>query len=146
MFSKETFVFLPHENAYRCPAGNLLTHRFRTFEHDRDVHYYVASDCRSCSLKNQCTRNKYRRLTRLHDEAVLDQMAERIKANPAKIELRKTLAEHPFGTLKRGMDQGYFLLKGLKKVSSEMSLSVLAYNMKRVLSILGVTALIAALK
>jgi transposase len=146
MFSKDDFTYLTQENAYRCPAGKLLTHRFRTMERGRDIHYYMASDCNTCSLKLRCTRTKYRRLTRLNDEAVLDDMAARIIANPDKVDLRKTLAEHPFGTLKRTMDQGYFLLKGIKKVSSEMSLSVLAYNMKRVFTLLGVAAMIAALR
>ena len=146
MFAKEHFTYLPNEDAYRCPAGNPLTFRFSTTERGRDIRYYIASDCKKCDLKKQCTRNDFRRLTRLNDEAVLDEMAKRIRENPQKMSLRKTLAEHPFGTLKRAMNQGYFLMKGIKKVSTEMSLSVMAYNMKRAFNILGVTAMIAALR
>ena len=146
MFAKEHFTFLANEDAYRCPAGKRLTYRFSTTERGRDIRYYIASDCKKCDLKKQCTRNDFRRLTRLNDEAVLDEMAARIRENPQKMSLRKTLAEHPFGTLKRAMNQGYFLMKGIGKVSTEMSLSVMAYNMKRALNILGVTAMIAALR
>ena len=146
MFAKEHFTYLANEDAYSCPAGKRLTYRFSTTERGRDIRYYIASDCKKCDLKKQCTRNDFRRLTRLNDEAVLDEMAARIRENPQKMSLRKTLAEHPFGTLKRAMNQGYFLLKGIQKVSTEMSLSVMAYNMKRALNILGVTAMIAALR
>ena len=64
------------------------------------------------------------------DEGVLERMAERLRGHPEKMRLRGQLIEHPFGTMKRGMNQGYFLLRGLKKVAVEMSLTVLCYNLK----------------
>lgn len=85
-----------------------------------------------------------RLIKRLVDEAVLERMAERLKENPEKMKLRKQLVEHPFGIIKRGMNQGYFLLKGIKKVATEMSLTVMAYNIKRALNILGVQEMIKA--
>ena len=77
-------------------------------------------------------------------EEVLEQMAQRLKLRPEKMKLRSQLVEHPFGTMKRGMNQGYFLLKGIKKVAAEMSLTVLCYNLKRVLNIVGVKKMIRA--
>lgn len=145
MFAKEHFSFLPAKDAYRCPAGKLLSYRFSTRERGRNIRYYIASDCKHCELKPKCTRNEARRLTRLEDELLLDEMALRLRENPQKYSLRQTLAEHPFGTLKRNMDQGYFLMRGLNKVSTEMSLSVLAYNMKRAFNVLGTNRMIAAL-
>jgi hypothetical protein len=79
------------------------------------------------------------------DEHLLEEMRERVKANPQKMQQRREIAEHPFGTLKRGMNQGYFLCRGLTKVRGEMSLSILSYNLKRVFNILGIEAMIAGL-
>ena len=106
---------------------------------------YATSACRTCAARALCTTNKGgRRITRWADEHLLDEMAARVNAHPEIVQLRKTLSEHPFGTIKRAMGQGYFLMKGLVKVGTEMCLTVLAYNLKRALSILGVPALIAA--
>jgi transposase len=145
MFSKEHFTFIPESDSYRCPAGKSLTYRFSTTERGRDIRYYMASDCKRCPIKVNCTGNDYRRLTRLEDEALLDDMAVRLKQNPQKYSLRQTLSEHPFGTLKRNMNQDHFLMRGLEKVKTEMSLSVIAYNLKRAFNILGVISMIAAL-
>src|SRR5262245_15588528 len=103
-----------------------------------------ARACHTCPVIARYTTNKGgRRITRWADEHLLDAMAERVQAHPEVVQQRKTLAEHPFGTMKRAMLQGYFLMKGLLKVNTEMSLTVLAYNLKRVVSILGVPRLIA---
>ncbi len=111
----------------------------------RHIRYYKTAACRDCFLKEQCTQNvEGRRITRWVDEHLLEEMAERLKAHPEYRVQRSSLVEHPFGTLKRGMNQGYFLLKGLEKVKAEFSLSALAYNLKRVFNILGVEKLIAA--
>jgi hypothetical protein len=97
-------------------------------------------------MKARCTRNKEaRRITRWQQEAVLEAMEQRLKATPELGTRRKAIVEHPFGTMKRGMDQGYFLLRGLPKVRAEFSLTVLAYNLKRVVNIVGVPRMIAAL-
>ncbi|HZA54003.1 MAG TPA: transposase, partial [Candidatus Udaeobacter sp.] len=85
-----------------------------------------------------------RRITRWVDEAILEAMARRVAEHPEKIELRKCLAEHPFGTIKRAMNQGYFLMRGLTKVGAEASLTILAYNLKRVINILGVNKMLEA--
>ena len=111
------------------------------------MRYYKTSACRTCPLKSQCTRNPDgRRITRAEYEDVLDRMAQRLRDHPEIMQQRQQLAEHPFGTLKRAMHPGYFLCRGLKKVNAEMSLSILAYNLKRAITLLGVPRLIAALR
>src|SRR5262249_16338455 len=108
--------------------------------------YYATSACRDCPIKIQCTENKGgRRITRWADEHLLEAMAERVRAHPEIMKQRKELIEHIFGTMKRSMDQGYFLLRRRKKVAREISLTVLAYNLKRVIGIMGVKGLIAGL-
>lgn len=112
----------------------------------RHIRYYKTSACRDCPLKEKCTQNaEGRRITRWVDEHLLEEMAQRLKSHPEYRIERSSLVEHPFGTLKRGMNQGYFLLKGLEKVRGEFSLSALAYNLKRVFNIVGVEKLISAI-
>ena len=107
--------------------------------------YYATPSCKGCALRDQCTRNKRgRRITRGAHEDLLDQMERRMQAEKEKAKRRKAIVEHPFGTIKHSMDQGYFLTKGLANVRTEASLSVLAYNMKRAINILGVERLIDA--
>lgn len=102
--------------------------------------------CCNCELKTQCTdAARGRRIRRWEDENLLEEMRDRVKANPQRMKQRLEMVEHPFGTLKRGMNQGYFLCRGLTKVRGEMSLSILSYNLKRVFNILGTEAMIAGL-
>ena len=147
LFTKDHFAYDAEQDVYRCPAGQELTYRFSTVEDGRPMRYYAAAVCRTCSLKPRCTRNQgNRRLTRWEYEAISDAMAKRIRDQPERVKLRKQLAEHPFGTFKRGFGFGYFLLKGLVKVAAEVSLMVFAYNFKRAVNILGVLKLLAALR
>ena len=134
------------QDCYGCPAGQALTFRFQTVEQDREIRYYATSACGHCPIKAQCTRNKRgRRITRWVDEHLLEAMQARVQAEPEKVGLRKQLAEHPFGTIKHAMNQGYFLMRGLEKVRAEMALTVMAYNLKRAIKILGVPEMVAAL-
>src|SRR6266498_1018023 len=146
LFTKDDFGYDKQRDSYWCPQGAELTFRFETEEKGRATRYYATSVCGSCPLKPQCTENKGgRRITRWADEHLLEAMAERVQANPALLKQRKELIEHVFGTIKRSMDQGYFLLRTRKKVAAEMSLTVLVYNLKRVITILGVKGLMAGL-
>lgn len=146
LFGKERFTYNPEQDMYVCPAGETLTYRFRTEEKGRKIRDYSTAACGHCALKAQCTRNKdNRRITRWEYEDVLERMQQRLANRPEMMLKRKAMVEHPFGTIKRWMDQGYFLMRGKKNVSTEMSLSVLAYNIKRVLNILGVKTMIEAL-
>jgi transposase len=146
LFSKEDFRYDPEQDCYWCPAGKKLTYRFQTTEKGRAIKYYASSACASCAIKAQCTRNKGgRRITRWVDEDLLDEMERRVRGDPEKMKLRKRLAEHPFGTIKHHWDQGHFLTRKLPNVRAEMALTILAYNIKRAIKILGVQRMIEAL-
>ena len=112
---------------------------------NRQIRYYTTTKCRGCPIKAQCTKNKRgRRISRWVDEKLLEDMARRVRARPELMRRRQQLAEPPFGTIKRAMGHGYFLMKGLNKVGAEMSLTVLSYNIKRVINIIGVKKMIDA--
>jgi hypothetical protein len=114
-------------------------------ELNRQIRYYATSKCLGCPIKARCTTNKSgRRITRWVDEKLLEDMARRVRARQELMQRRQELSEPPFGTIKRGMNQGYFLMRGLSKVSAEMSLTVLSYNLKRVINIIGVNKMIEA--
>ena len=126
-------------------AKQELTYRSSTFELGRELRYYRASGCQQCALKAHCTRNKAnRRISREANEHLMEQMAARLKAQPEKFRLRKSLVEHPFGTIKRAFGYDHFLLKGLAKVRTEWRLITLAYNFKRVLNLVRFQQLMAA--
>jgi hypothetical protein len=145
LYTKDNFTYDPEQDRYRCPQKAELDFRYATVENGRPMRYYATTACHTCPAKARCTTNKSgRRITRWADEHLLDAMADRVQAHPEILRQRKALAEHPFGTMKRAMLQGYFLMKGLVKVNTEMSLTVLAYNLKRAVTILGVPKLIAA--
>jgi hypothetical protein len=146
LFSKDDFTYDAATDTYQCPAGERLTFRFDTVEVGRHIRYYATSACRTCPLKQQCTRNKGgRRLTRWVDEHLLEEMEQRVRSRPEVMKQRKQLVEHPFGTMKRWWEQGFFVMRGLEKVRTEFSLTVLAYNLRRVLNIVGIPRLMATL-
>jgi transposase len=145
LYGKSRFRYDETKDVYVCPAGAELTHRFNTYELGRELRYYRASGCKGCALKKHCTRNRANRtITREANEGLMEAMALRMKAQPWKFKLRKTLAEHPFGTIKRWFGYTHFLLKGLVKVRTEWSLTTLAYNLKRVLNLVSFERLMAA--
>jgi transposase len=145
LYGKSRFKYDAAKDVYVCPAGAELTYRFNTYELGRELSYYRASGCKGCALKPQCTRNKANRtITREENEGLMEAMAARMAAQPGKFKLRKTLAEHPFGTIKRWFGYTHFLLKGLEKVRCEWSLTTLAYNLKRVLNLVSFEKLMAA--
>jgi transposase len=145
LYGKSRFRYDARKDVYVCPAGAELTYRFNTYELGRELRYYRASGCKGCALKPQCTRNKANRtITREENEGLMEAMAARMAAQPWKFKLRKTLAEHPFGTIKRWFGYTHFLLKGLAKVRCEWSLTTLAYNLKRVLNLVSFEKLMAA--
>jgi transposase len=146
LFTKQDFVYDEAKDCYRCPAGEELTYRYESFELNRQIRYYATPKCLSCPIKQQCTTNQRgRRISRWVDEKLLEDMARRVRARPELMRRRQQLSEPPFGTIKRAMNQGYFLMKGLDKVGAEMSLTVLSYNLKRAINILGVKKLIEAM-
>ena len=145
LYGKSRFKYDALKNEYVCPAGGALTYRFSTYELGRELQYYRTTGCQACALRSQCTRNKANRtITREANEHLMEAMAQRMKQQPAKFKLRKTLAEHPFGTIKRWFGYTHFLLKGLAKVRCEWSLTTLTYNLKRVLNLVSFEKLMAA--
>lgn len=146
MFPREAFLFIPESNEYRCPAGERLIWRFQNVEKGQTLHCYWSSTCPTCTRKGQCTTGKYRRIKRWEHEDVLEAVQSRLDQKPEMMRLRRQTVEHPFGTLKAWMGATHFLTKSLKNVSTEMSLHVLAYNMKRVMKILGTKSLIQAMR
>ena len=143
-FGKQDFVYLPDEDVYRCPAGERLTWRFTGVEAGRTAHRYWSSNCAGCSLNPQCTPAKERRVARWEHEAVIDAMQARLDRKPDAMRIRRATVEHPFGTLKAWMGATHFRTRTLKSTRTEMSLQVLAYNLKRVIQRLGVRPLIEA--
>jgi transposase len=142
-FGKQDFAYLPTEDVYRCPAGEKLTYRYTNEENGRTLRHYWTGACRHCPLKARCAKAPERRIKRWEHEHVLEAVQQRLDANPKAMRVRRETVEHPFGTLKMRMGATHFVMKRLPKVATEMALHVLAYNLTRVLNILGVRPLLA---
>jgi len=145
-FSKRDFIYIAEDDEYQCPAGERLIWRFETQENGQTIHKYWSSNCPRCMMKSQCTPSPYRRVTRWEHEAVVEALESRLDKEPERMRVRRQTVEHPFGTLKTWMGHTHFQMKTLKHVSTEMSLHVLAYNLKRVMNILGAKPLIRAIQ
>ena len=145
-FGKQDFVYVAAEDVYRCPAGEKLTFRFAGMDDGKLMRRYWTSTCSECPMKAQCTTGPERRVSRWEHEAVLEKVQDRLDRNPDAMRVRRSTVEHPFGTIKCWMGATHFLCTTLPKVAAEMALNVLAYNMKRVMTILGVRPLLAAMQ
>jgi transposase len=145
-FGKQDFVYVSAEDVYRCPAGERLTYRYTSEEHGMMLRRYWTTACRHCPLKAQCTPGNERRVVRWEHEHVLEAVQQRLDANPQAMRTRRETVEHPFGTLKMRMGATHFLMKRLPKVATEMALHVLAYNLTRVMNIIGVKPLLVAIR
>lgn len=147
-FGKQDFTYVPDQDAYRCPAGALLPHHMTTVERGLTLHrYWNRASCQACALKPQCTPSLERRVTRWEHEAVIEAMQRRMELAPqSPMKLRRRIVEHPFGTIKAWMGSTHFLMKRLKNVRTEISLHILAYNLKRVMQIMGTEPLISAMR
>ena len=145
-FGKQDFHYLAEDDEYLCPAGERLGNHFTSVENGLNLHVYWSSACQGCAIKAQCTTAKERRIKRWKHEGVLDAMQERLDRDPDKMRVRRETVEHPFGTIKGWMGATHFLTRTLDRVGTEMSLHVLAYNLKRVMNIVGVLPLIEAMQ
>jgi transposase len=146
LFVKQDFRYLKDEDVYLCPAGERLIYRFTRDEAGLMIRRYWSSNCPSCAMRSKCTTSKYRRIQRWEQEHHLEAMQARLDADPDKMRQRRVTAEHPFGTIKSWMGATHFLTKRLPNVRAEMALHVLAYNMTRVMNIIGSKALVAAIR
>ena len=145
-FGKQDFVYLPKEDVYRCPAGEKLLYRYTNEEEGKTLRRYWTTACPRCPLKSQCTKGSERRITRWEHEHVLEAVQQRLDKNPQAMRQRRETAEHPFATLKMRMGATHFLMKRLPKVATEMALHVLAYNLTRIMNIIGVQPLLAVMR
>ena len=145
-FDKRDFLYNAKRNEYHCPAGERAIWRLSTVEEGLTIHKYWPSACPRCPIKARCTPAKYRRITRWEHEDVLEAMQRRLDRTPIASKLRRETAEHPFATLKAWMGATHFLTKTLPRVRTEMSLHVLAYNLKRAIKILGTRPLMQAIR
>jgi transposase len=145
-FGKADFVYLAERDVYRCPAGEMLTYHFTTQQDDLEMGIYLTKACRTCALQKRCTTSNERRIKRWNHEHVVDAAQSRLNRNPNAMRVRRATVEHPFATLKMRMGATHFLMKRLKNVATEMALSVLAYNLTRVINILGIKPLLIAMR
>src|ERR1019366_8814058 len=143
-FGKPDFVYLAKDYVYRCPAGEKLAHHFTADEDGQKMRIYLTKACRTCPLKDQCTTANERRIKRWEHEHVVEAAQTRLDQNPQAMRVRRETVEHPFATLKMRMGATHFLMKTLPKVATEMALHVLAYNLTRVMNIVGIKPLLAA--
>jgi len=145
-YAKRDFKYIAIDDEYECPAGERLQWRMHSIEKGVEVDKYWTTVCGNCPVKSGCTTGKERRVSRWQAEDLVDDMLMRLETEEDRMKIRRQTVEHPFGTIKSWMGYTHFQMKTLKKVSTEMSLHVLAYNMKRVINIMGVTALINAIE
>ena len=143
-FDKRDFIYIAKDDEYQCPAGQRAIYRFSREEGGLEIHRYWSSACPQCPMKAQCTPSDYRRISRWQHESVLEAMQRRLNLQPEAMTLRRCTVEHVFGTLKHWMGSAHFLTRRLVNVGTEMSLHVLAYNLKRVINILGITRMMKA--
>ena len=145
-FDRSVFRYIAADDEYECPAGQRLARRLTSEEKDMTLHRYWSDQCGECALRAQCTTGKQRRVTRWEHEAVVERARDRLERSTDMMRCRRTTVEHPFGTLKAWMGSTHFLTRTLPRVSTEMSLHVLAYNMKRMLNLVGAKPLIEAIR
>jgi len=145
-FSKADFIYIARDDEYQCPAGQRLRRHHSSVENGLRIDTYYTSVCPQCPLKSQCTTGQERRVRRWEHEAVLDAMQARLDRKPNAMKVRRRTIEHVFGTLKHWMGSTHFLMKTLEHVPTEMSLHALAYNLKRVMSVVGIAKTMKAMK
>ena len=138
-FASDKFVYDKATDTFLCPAGQRLEFSYLDRAHEKRMRVYKSNACFACEFfLTKCTRYKRgRTVWRWEHAEVVEEMKARMEREPEKIAARKKIVEHPFGTMKRAFNQGYLLLKGLRKVSGEVGFTMLAYNMRRFLNILG---------
>jgi transposase len=146
LFDRSAFTYIEQDDEYQCPAGERLAHRTTSTEKGKQIKRYWTSACSSCAIKNQCTTGNERRVSRWVHADVLDRAQARLDKQPDSMRVRRATVEHPFGTIKSWMGATHFQMKTLPRASTEMSLHVLSYNMKRAINLLGTEQIIATIQ
>ena len=145
LFRKDEFEYDAVSDSFLCPAGQRLhAGSFSLLRGLKKINYTNKLACDDCAIRSRCTSRRFRTVSRLENEAVLDRMQARLARRPDVLARRRESVEHPFGTIKQWMNQGAFLMRGLEKVRAEFSLTALAYNLRRVLNLVGFTELMEA--
>ena len=145
-FGKQDFRYWAEQDVYICPVGEKLTYRFTREESGLRLRRYWTNACRSCAIKQRCTPSPERRISRWEHEHILETVQKRLDEHPEKMRQRRETVEHPFGTIKARMGATHFVMKTMPRVASEMALHVLAYNLTRVMNIMGIQPLLAAIR
>jgi hypothetical protein len=145
-FDRSDFIYIARDDEYQCPGGQRAIYRYTSDEKGMQMRAYWSSACTGCAIKAQCTTGANRRIRRWEHEAVVDKVQQRLERMPEAMTVRKSTIEHVFGTLKHWMGWTHFLTRGIHNVATEMSLHVLAYNLKRVIQILGITKTMKAMQ
>ena len=145
MYVKADFKYDPDRDVYICPTGDALTYRYTREEGGLRVARYWTNECQHCPVKSRCTTGNERRITRWEYEHLVDEMRDRLRSDADPMTLRRCTAEHPFGTIKAWMGATHFLTRRLPNVRTEMALNVLAYNIKRMVALVGIKGLMAAI-
>jgi len=145
MFVKADFLYEASNDTYTCPAGKALTYRYSREERGLIHGRYWQNDCQYCALKERSTTGKERRITRWEDEHLIEAMYVRMDEKPDLMRTRRCTVEHPFGTIKAWMGSTYFLTRRLPNLRAEMALNILAYNIKRMINLIGVRSLVRAM-
>jgi hypothetical protein len=145
-FVKADFRYRADEDVYICPAGERLKYYYTNEEKGLRLRRYWTNACQHCAIKHRCTTGKERRITRWEHEPLLEAVQRRLDENPQAMRQRRETVEHPFGTIKARMGATHFLMKTMPRVATEMALHVLAYNLTRVMNILGIAPLLKAMR
>ena len=145
-FDKADFIYIAKDDEYQCPAGERAIYRFTSEENGLQLRRYWSSACPQCPLKARCTPSSYRRISRWEHEAVLEAVQRRLDKHFDAMTVRRSTVEHVFGTFKHWMGSTHFLTRTLPNVGTEMSLQVLAYNLKRLIGILGIARTLKAMR
>jgi hypothetical protein len=145
-FGKQDFRYVVAEDVYVCPAGQRLAYSFTTEDKGSVLRRYRTNACQNCAIKHSCTTAKERLISRWEHEHILEAVQRRLDEHPEKMRQRRETVEHPFGTIKARMGATHFLMKTLPRVATEMALHVLAYNLTRVMNIIGVQPLMVAMR
>jgi transposase len=145
-FHKSEFRYEAERDVYHCPGGAVLSRVTQSGKRGQLVYFYGnAKACRGCPLRAQCTTADYRRVERWEHEAVLDRATARLAAAPEMMKLRRSVVEHPFGTIKFWGGHWAVQTRGMAGARTEFTLSVLAYNLRRLLKLVPMPKLLAEL-
>ncbi|MGC4396592.1 IS1182 family transposase [Hydrogenophaga crocea] len=145
-FDRSDFIYIAKDDEYLCPAGQRAIYRFTREENGLQLRRYWSSACPQCPMKTQCTPSAHRRISRWEHETVLEAAQRRLDRMPQAMRVRRRTVEHVFGTFKHWMGHTHFLTRRLSGVGTEVSLTVLAYNLKRLLAILGFENMMKAMR